>query len=453
MKVIILTTRLNSVWLSMQEIIPGIESLWTHYGASRNIETTIINCDQGLDLVTSLKDLLEAKIIIVTAFNLKIVQAIRLIRIQLGIDAPIAFYLHNQATIACWPLKKWKLLDCLKTHDYFISTCKRDAETLRAVFKNANCLITPFTYQKLDEPRQINDFNFSKKSKNFVYIGRISDQKNLHTLITAFSLIKSSDILHLFGGEDFLGSPNMAIPSTETLKNLKELTEKLNIQSRVFFHGHQPREDLYHYLNLTPHIFVSASLHSDENFGMAAFRSLCLGVNAILSNWGGHTDFASHFENQVQYVSVSDSERGPFVNPSELAELMTSSKTNEQMALNIPLYYQAESLFNTLDTIMNSTHSETRDLEPSALSLAVWEQQNEIAGETLSRAFRDYQDPLARAFFRLYGAQVAPTSTHPPQRLVPWVKKQGTGFQVIDPHRGEFPLENEQELANLGYLF
>ena len=453
MKVIVLTTRLNSVWLSMQEIIPGIESLWKNYGADRGIEVNTINCDDGLDLSKNMKQLLEARLIVVTAFNLKIVQAVRLIRRQLGIDAPIAFYLHNQATIACWPLKKWNLIDCLNSGDTFISTCSRDVETFNALFQNAKCLLTPFSYHNLAKPSQSSDYKFSKSGKNFVYVGRISDQKNLHTLMTAFSRLKTQDSLHIFGGEDSLGSPNMEMPSSKTLTDLKKLTETLKINSRVFFYGHQPRENLYHYLQSTPHLFVSASLHSDENFGMAAFRSLCLGANIVLSDWGGHSDFAKYFPTQVKYARVNESQRGPFVDPIELASCMGEAKENSPMAYEIPMHYQERTIFRALDSLMGSTKEKSAPLVPTPLTCAVWKQQNEIAGPSLCRAFTGYDDPLAQEFFRLYGAQKKSSNTPRVNFLVPWVKKQGDSYYIQDPHRGEVHVQSERELANLGYLF
>ncbi len=452
MRVIILTTRLNSVWLSMQEIIPGIEDLWKKYAEARRIEIDTINCDEALDLPTNMKKLLEAKLIVVTAFNLKIVQAVRLIRLQLGIDAPIAFYLHNQATIACWPLKKWKLIDCLNSRDTFISTCSRDKETFKALFENGKCLLTPFSYQELATPAQALDYHFSKVERNFVYVGRISDQKNLHSLMTAFSFLKSQDSLHLFGGEDSLGSPNMEMPSSKTLMNLKELAKTLQISSRVFFHGHQPRETLYHYLKSTPHIFVSASLHSDENFGMAAFRSLCLGANAVLSDWGGHSDFSKYFPDQVKYARVVESQRGPFLNPFELAKWMEATKVPLPTTREIPTHYQERSLFRCLDTLMEQSAEGKTTLAPTALSLAVWRQQDKIAGPSQCRAFTGYEDPLAHEFFRLYGAQ-KPSNGPVVNYLVPWVKKQGANYLIQDPHRGEISVQSERELANLGYLF
>jgi hypothetical protein len=452
--IVILSTRQNDVWHSMQEIIPGLEDQWSAYARERAIPLEIINVDDVSRFKDKLPLLLRCQLIVVTAFNLKIVEAITLLRQKMGVDAPLVFYLHNQATIALWPLHFWKIFELLRTSDFFISTSSRDKETFDAVFDDAKSLLVPFSMRGEGEqacPK-------GKQSKKFIYVGRLSSQKNLHLLLVAFSLALKVDPaleLELFGGEDRLGSPNMGVKDSGYLARIQELARSLAIADRVVFHGHRPRREIHTYLASTPHIFVSPSLHSDENFGMAALHSLTLGAPAVLSDWGGHADFKMQFADQVQAIDVYESSAGPFLCPVELAQGLLEASKKSTHGFVDPVYYHSSSAYKTFDQILASENIQyTHPLKVPEVLSKMLTKRAQFAHPDQMKIFEDYNDPDAHFFFHLYGARKRREWDESLEiDLLPWVVKTREGYEIDDPHRGKMRLKSTKELYLTGFAF
>src|SRR5581483_11473012 len=159
--------------------------------------------------------------------------------------------------------------------------------------------------------------------RSFVYVGRISEQKNLHNLLHALSILREREpnlrwTLEVYGKPDRWGSPNMGFRMKNYLGFLRRLSRALGIDDRVRWRGFVRRERLDPLIARRPHVFVSARLHSDEDFGVAALKSLCAGQPAVLSAWGGHLDLRRRFPGQVRLVPVYRSGIGPFVDVGRL---------------------------------------------------------------------------------------------------------------------------------------
>lgn len=444
MKIVILTTRQNFVWHSMQEIIPAIEQEWLAFSS----EAQLINVDEPERFRGHGRELIEADRIVVTAFNIKMVEALLFIREKLSIDAPWIFYLHNLATIGCWPLFKWGLTKHLKKSDTFISTCQRDKALMESLFQGARVALVPFPFvdhksEGISQEFWIDDHQVKK----IVWVGRISNQKNLHTLILSLSLLKKTNWeLHLFGQEDHLGSPNMGQSSTDYLTELKTWSSELGVAPKLVFHGHQKRDVLASFLAKETYLFVSPSLHSDENFGMAALAALCDGAQTLLSDWGGHADFATHFPEQVEYINVYQSEYGPFLCPNELAEKIERSLEDlKKYSAQIPKYYRPEVAFESFTSIVQN-EATSEPLKESQIARETW---MALRGET--QIFGSYRDPRAHYYLSAYagGVRERENCDEKVLRAVPWVE----GLQVRDPHRGFFHLKNEAELWSAGLAY
>src|SRR5262249_47600709 len=125
--------------------------------------------------------------------------------------------------------------------------------------------------------------------------------------------------LEVFGGEDGLGSPNMGISSIGYGERVRSLSQRLRLDEIIRFHGHTKRETIAERLGGARHVFVSASVQSDEDFGMAAFRYLCGGNQAVLTDWGGHAVLRTNFGAAVESVPVHAAVSGPWVEPNALA--------------------------------------------------------------------------------------------------------------------------------------
>lgn len=393
----VLVSRENFVWHSMQEIIPSLQECWEASAYPNEHKVTVLAID-GKSLSEFMPDLILADNIVLTSFTHKMSRIGEMLRSRLGVEARLFFHVHNQATIGFWPLHRWGLAGVLRSSDVFISSCEWDARSVSLSFSNARAEVVPFTFSNADPlvPSRI-----SNSQPEFVFVGRLSAQKNLDVLIEAVARLPEGR-LTLFGRADNLGSPNMGLRCEGLEFRLQELANKLGVSERVRFAGHVSREELSNYLSTQAHIFVSPSTHSDENFGMAAFRSLCMGAPAVLTRWGGHADFAKEFPGQVNFVEV---ERGPEVQAKALAEAMKKAWAGfRDFPARIPAYYSKEEIALKYRELALESTDFGEKLEPTELALRILQNRAHFESQKdACRIFESYRDPTAHPFFQSYG--------------------------------------------------
>ena len=135
--------------------------------------------------------------------------------------------------------------------------------------------------------------------KRFLYTGRLSQQKNIIPLMESFksflTLSGSGAHLYIAGGFDDLGYPFFGqYPPRELYyyqcQEYLEKNFKGSLEGRVHFVGRLSGEELCDYYQACD-VFVSMSLHNDEDFGMSPAEALCCGMPLILSDWGGYPSF------------------------------------------------------------------------------------------------------------------------------------------------------------------
>lgn len=429
----------------MQEIIPAIEEAWRR-SAGKNHHVRVV--DVGRETIASyMADLALADQIVFTCFTSKLVRLGEFLRRDAGVRGRYVVYLHNQATIGCWPFYAWGMGEHFRTDDVFVSSSTRDARTFRLTFPKGDVRVHPFSLPlPVDRMKSPGRNGFT----TFVYAGRLSSQKNLHTLLVAFALVaeaRPDARLIIYGGEDGLGSPNMGFKDVGYSKFLVETAEALGIEGRVTFAGSLDREVLHRRLR-DPHVLVSASLHSDENFGMSALRSLCMGAPAVLSSWGGHADFAKEFPGRVELVAVRGSKRGPWIDPRELAREMSKAlvkKASSRSGL-VPAKYRMKAAADLVRRLALEPEKKTKaKLEPSRLAKSV------LSGrEGEQKVFASYGDRRAHAFLKGYG--MGPVRRRPAKklRLLPWIFVSGDEIVARDPHRGIVSWRLEKSEAGVG---
>ncbi len=459
-KTVVLTSRENFVWHSMQEIIPAIEADWQAAARAGRHEVVCLNVD-GRGLSELVPAAMDATNFVMTCFNLKMAEAVGGLRGAVGIDARLFVYLHNQATIGCWPFWVFGPADALRTGDVFLSSCSLDAATLSHSFIESRVECLPFSLPQLAELQPApTAVRVPGAPVSFVFVGRVSVQKNLHTLIHAFSLLSRlrpelAATLEIFGQEDDLGSPNMGWEGRSYLAWLRELGARLELADALQFRGHLAREALYEELDRRPHVFVSSSLHSDENFGMAALRALAAGNPAVLSAWGGHVDFESSFPEQVSLAGVYESERGPYVDARELAERMLESATaTSSVAPILPSRYRRESIASELFRLATEKQELGRPLVASETARQLVDRRARFLKDSPreSKIFTSYADPAALPFLRGYGMkarEAAANARDADVALAPWVQVESGLVQVEDPHRGDFEIRFEPQGSGL----
>jgi hypothetical protein len=181
-------------------------------------------------------------------------------------------------------------------------------------------------------------------------------------------------------------------------------------------------------------IFVSASLHSDEDFGMAAYDYLISGGSAVLSNWGGHRDHAQRFKKQVLTVAVNSGRTGPWVNPTDLAaSLMKARDLQNAQEPNTKNFWikQITAPTKILSLAMKSRGFGPLHPRPSMSML-------HFRHDKMRKVFVNYSDTWANRLFQSYGMTSTREAIKPARALAvfPWVQVTAERIKVNDPHRG-----------------
>jgi glycosyltransferase involved in cell wall biosynthesis len=399
-EIIILTTKLNNAWTSMEEIIPGLEESWRHCLENEKFSYKIINVDQQKP-VACLKLFLSAQKIIITAFNAQMAYFMKVIRSSYSIDAPFIFHLHGLASIGCWPLERFGVMNLLREDDLFIGTCSADKKCIDLTFENAHTEIVPFpliNFQKND---------LEETQKGFVYVGRISPQKNLHLLIRAYANL-DKDLqddfpLIIYGKEDHLGFPNLGIEVFDYYETLQKLIVEFDLVSRVIFKGFVAREIIQREVG-KHHIFISLSTHSDENFGMAALRALTSGCRTILTSWGGHKEFFKIFPDLLSLVPVSITNNGPQFSLTFVTNLMKKMCYQQAQLPVIPAVFNftIESIALSFKPFLKREGKQNK-IRPTDVCINVCEQQKKFeSNDQIQRCFSTSDDYLLQCFLLAY---------------------------------------------------
>ncbi|WP_164848539.1 glycosyltransferase [Halobacteriovorax sp. HLS] len=443
---LLLTSQRNYSWFSMTEIIPGIKQLWQKYCDENSIQLNIINVDE-----TDIKELagaaFKAERIIISCFNLKISWAFKTIREKLHIDAPISFYVHGMATICLWPLAKWGWDKTLNGRDSFIVSCLKDKLLLERKIPNIKVDIIPF----------ISNASIKKDSKvqgdhlSLYYAGRISQQKNLHTLLLALSVFKKSNTnfsLNIFGEEDSLGSPNMNMVSIEYKKFLESLICRLDLDNEVKFNGFVERDEISGLLPNGKKIFISPSLHSDENFGMAVLHALNANHTAVLSDWGGYSDFKLSYNKSVQLIEIDHASFGPTLNVNKIVVALEQASSLQTKGVD-DLYSVSNLVKNISDHLQS--HSEQRADFAFSCWLAKKRDHLNPAIDS-SWIFENYSDSDYLEIASVYGSDKSSRFQDcdlSRAKIAPWVDIQKDKIIVSDPHKGEiqFSMSTSHEIS------
>lgn len=153
-----------------------------------------------------------------------------------------------------------------------------------------------------------------QKEKLVLYFGRLSHTKNVELLIESFSLCKITDSKLIIAGPDF-----------GTLKRLKQITKKLNLENRVSFLGEiseSKKNSLLSYVS----VFVHPS--TTDIFALTLLEAASAGVPCISFNVGGNKEIFSKPETGFLVDSVT---------PASLASSIDKILSDEQLAHKISI--------------------------------------------------------------------------------------------------------------------
>jgi glycosyltransferase involved in cell wall biosynthesis len=203
----------------------------------------------------------------------------------------------------------------LRTTDILVGNCDGDVDITSKFFTNARIRKLPFsiddaTFTPIDEQRRRAiraEMRFKPTDKILLYPGRITLEKNLHTLFRIFGVLQDlvPDIHLVLVGEPFtVQFAAMGVYPLNSGATLMKLMNELHIKNeQVHFLGDKSSSqlrDLYAMADLV----VNLSLHHDENFGFAQVESIACGTPVIGTSWGGLKDTIKHGETGYQISTV-----------------------------------------------------------------------------------------------------------------------------------------------------
>jgi glycosyltransferase involved in cell wall biosynthesis len=453
-------------WPSMREVLPALEKVWEALGSDRRYRVHILKYHSRLTL-KRLRCLERADLLVV--MKASHLECLRLLRKRFGINTPCFLHTYGEGVDGGASTMR-RLVDHLDNPgDVLLAASAAQAAALRTCLPNATVRVLPFPVLSLyprvfsEAARRKNGRAPFRRPRPLVYVGRISEQKNLHVFLLALWILNRefpelSWTAEFYGGPDGLGSTAMGFRMKRYGEYLKDLASRLGIKHLVRWRGFVSVRRLDREVLRRPHIFVSPSLHSDEDFGVAALKSLALGNHAVLSAWGGHKDFARRFPRQVLQVSPLASELGPYIPAVEFAERLAQAVRRRRGHVVVGgSQIRPYTVFGSKTLLEGFVRSRCRRQEVRLkVSAAMRRTSRRLPGSHTflfrnplftardgARAFTSYRDPRATPFFKAYGMKTkVPKPATGPEKgrliLTPWTRLRGDQIVVSDPHRGPY---------------
>lgn len=455
---LVLTTREKEWWWSLQEIFPSIERVWTEIGRGEheNVRTLCVPLTPEIkqDVETSAAEVKRIVLITATPGTVEIALFLRL---QLKVAAPMIVYVHGDSTEGFHAFGD--LANSLTEKDILVVSCESEAAATRHCFPNAQIKIIPFP---LVDQFKLNygERDTRPKTARLAYVGRVAEQKNLHTLLFALWILRNSYdcapriTLDVYGGESNVGSPMMDLKHPGYEAYLRELAESLGVADMVTWHGTKPRDWLFYNVHMDPYIFVHPTLLSDENFGSSILASLVNGHQVVASAWGGPRGWQEWFPQQLTLVPVSRSTMGPVVHPVTLAsailrsvDRMTTSIVDNATLGRAREEFSTSGVAKRTSEMLNQPYGDPAPLNKSPILRHLDERRAQFGGAR--RIYASYADPAAQIFFEAYGMKEPLTFDEQSSYvLAPWTSCSDRVLRIDDPHRGSQIFNLDAEIAD-----
>lgn len=459
-------------WYSQTLVLNSLISFWSKYCAERGINYKII--ESLPNEIRLYSDLIQAADLIVFVWNGPVF--LKVLRGDLKFKKDSLIYLAGEGSRGfAYSIESNAYIT---SKDTFICSSEADQVTLSLSLPEAKSIILPYIVENTktaSKRRSTNDRSNETQIRLF-YIGRISEQKNLHALFLGLKVFSMKNplvnfVLDIYGFDDNLGSPNMHLIYPNYLEFLKELARLLDVSKYINWNGFLNNFAIKLLVESKTHIFLSTSLYSEECFGLAPLDSLINGNAAVLTAWGGFLDFKEKFNHLVELIPVRQSLSGPYICPFDIAEKMqkqTEKYTRNDQRDDIPVYYSLEMKKTKIDRLLYEIassksiikyipHSEWFKKIQRQIKLKNKEIKKSL-NELSLRIYENYQDSLLIHPFRIYGMNMNHGDFNQNIRrsksimLPPWVDVIEDQILVRDPHRGNLTLKIKRSEDDFIYM-
>jgi glycosyltransferase involved in cell wall biosynthesis len=239
----------------------------------------------------------------------------RVLRARDEIDPqpPVVGFLMGSMSRGAAEMSLWSRY--LKPSDILVGNCDGDVRITEKFFRNARIRKLPFafdesTFYPVDEQQRQSikaEMGFKEDDKILLYSGRITIEKNLHSLFRIFSVLQDLvPNVHLVIAGEPSNIPFTALgmyPVSVTATLLRLMDELQINKSQVHLIGRKGASQLRE-LYAVADLLVNLTLHHDENFGFAQVEAMACGTPVIGTSWGGLKDVIKHGETGYQISTV-----------------------------------------------------------------------------------------------------------------------------------------------------
>jgi glycosyltransferase involved in cell wall biosynthesis len=351
----------------------------------------------------------------------KIDNNVLIAREQLDRRPPVIGFLMGTMSRGAAEMANW--CRYLRSTDIIVGNCDGDCEITSKFFTNSQIRKLPFSFDEstfcpVDEQRREAiraELQFKPTDKILLYSGRITLEKNLHTLLRIFSTLQDfvTD-LHLVIAGDAHTIPfrTMGVhPLSSVATSMKVMNELRIKKKQVHFIGSRRStqlRDLYAMADL----LVNLTLHHDENFGFAQVEAMACGTPVVGTGWGGLKDTIKHGETGYQ-ISTVVTDSGVKLNWWEainrLISLLEDESTLARFRENCPAYaleissqaHYAETLDSIVASCERLSHGPSEPLKLTEFAREFWL-------ECLPTEFSPPAFQRGRKSFEMYKELIAP---------------------------------------------
>ncbi len=190
-----------------------------------------------------------------------------------------------------------------------------------------------FHFDPKDRAPQRKAWGIKDSERAFVFTGRLTRQKRIHSLIRAFADVLGEQKiptahLFLYGNSDNIGDPFLGIWESqgEYFRKIDRIYQELpgKVRERIHFMGNVPNEELRAVYQAAD-VLVNLSVHNDEDFGMSVAEAQASGLPCILSDWGGLAGFElPQVAGATCYVGVKIGKRSKVISLADTRRCLRS---------------------------------------------------------------------------------------------------------------------------------
>lgn len=221
-------------------------------------------------------------------------------RRRLGSSIPFLCFTYGALPGGAWPLRD--SLAELTTRDVFLVSCTSDLGLAERLFRNAQARVVPFAFDSrafhpLDEEERRaarQALGHGERDRIILYAGRITPEKNVHTLLGIFAVIARliPDAHLVLAGQVEGGGvlPMFHVHPPRFPYTFFKLVSRLELPvRRVHLLGATDTGRMRQLYGVAD-VMANLTLNLDENFGLGQVEAMACGTPIVGTAWGGLKD-------------------------------------------------------------------------------------------------------------------------------------------------------------------